>query len=79
MSPSSGTEWALGVLPYGEVWRDYRRALWQHFHPGAITKYRPVQQAAVPLFLKKLLDDPMGFNEHIQLSVPPRYHFHPQT
>ncbi|KAM5539389.1 hypothetical protein V8D89_006841 [Ganoderma adspersum] len=62
----SGTEWALGVLPYGQAWRDNRRALWQHFHPGAITKYRPVQQAVVPLFLKKLLDDPMAFNEHIQ-------------
>ncbi len=67
---SSGNEWAIGLLPYGQTWRDYRRALWQHFHPGAIVKYRPAQQAVTPLFLKKLLDEPEGFKHHIQLSVP---------
>ncbi|KAI1785551.1 O-methylsterigmatocystin oxidoreductase [Ganoderma leucocontextum] len=62
----SGNEWTLGLIPYGQTWRDYRRALWQHFHPGAIVKYRPAQQAIVPLFLKKLLDEPEGFKQHIQ-------------
>lgn len=70
MSFRSGTEWALGTLPYGQEWRDNRRALWQHFNPNAIVKYRPAQQAAVLLFLKKLLEAPEDPSEHIQLSVP---------
>ncbi|KAM5539388.1 hypothetical protein V8D89_006840 [Ganoderma adspersum] len=62
----SGNEWTLGLIPYGQRWRDYRRALWQHFHPGAIVKYRPAQESIVPIFLKKLLDEPDGFMNHIQ-------------
>ncbi|PIL22692.1 cytochrome P450 [Ganoderma sinense ZZ0214-1] len=62
----SGSDWALGLLPYGQRWRDYRRALWQHFHPGAIVKYRPAQESFAPLFLKKLLDKPEGYMDHIR-------------
>ncbi|KAM5539390.1 hypothetical protein V8D89_006842 [Ganoderma adspersum] len=66
MARLSGNEWAIGLLPYGQTWRDHRRALWQHFHPEAIVKFRPAQQAVTPLFLKKLLDEPEGFNHHIK-------------
>ena len=64
---SSGSDWSLGLLTYGQKWRDYRRALWQHFHPGAIVKYRPAQESIVPLFLKKLLDTPDAYTDHVQL------------
>lgn len=64
---SVGGEWTLGLMSYGQKWRDYRRAFWQHFHPGAINEYRPVQLAAVRTFLGKLLHDPENLKHHISL------------
>ncbi|KAI0690874.1 cytochrome P450 [Cerioporus squamosus] len=64
----TGHEWALGFLPYGAAWRRQRRIFWQHFHPGAIEKYRPIQLAAVHTFLAKVASDPEGLDEHIQYT-----------
>lgn len=61
----------LGLIPYGQRWRSYRRAIWQYFHPGAINKYYPVQEAMTRIFLKKLLHNPEEFRKHIRLYVPP--------
>ncbi|KAI0754774.1 O-methylsterigmatocystin oxidoreductase [Daedaleopsis nitida] len=61
-------DWILGFLPYGQRWRGYRRALWQHIHPGAITKYQPVQRAVAGLFLQKLLNSPEKFRDHMRFS-----------
>ena len=63
---STGHEWALGLLPYGATWRRQRRIFWQHFHPGAIEKYRPIQLSAVHTFLSKVASDPDRLDEHIQ-------------
>ena len=63
---STGHEWALGLLPYGATWRRQRRIFWQHFHPCAIEKYRPVQLSAVHTFLSKVASDPDRLDEHIQ-------------
>ena len=63
---STGHEWALGFLPYGPAWRRQRRIFWQHFHPGAIEKYWPVQLSAVHTFLAKVASDPDRLDEHIQ-------------
>ncbi|EJF63285.1 cytochrome P450 [Dichomitus squalens LYAD-421 SS1] len=64
-----GGEWVLGVMSYGARWRSYRRAFWQHFRPGAIDRYRPVQLAAVRTFLGKLLHDPENLKRHINFTV----------
>ena len=64
---SVGGEWVLGMMGYGQRWRDYRRAFWQHFHPGAIHDYRSVQLAAVRTFIVKLLHDPENLRRHISL------------
>ena len=55
------------MKPYGEQWRNYRRAFWQHFHPGAIDKYKPVQAIIARRFLLKLLQNPVAFMQHIRL------------
>ncbi|RPD57200.1 CyP450 monooxygenase [Lentinus tigrinus ALCF2SS1-7] len=64
----TGHEWALGLLPYGPAWRRQRRIFWQHFHPGAIEKYRPVQLSAVHTFLARVASDPDHLDEHIQYT-----------
>ncbi|KAI0754759.1 cytochrome P450 [Daedaleopsis nitida] len=48
-------DWSFSSLPYGDLWRSYRRTFWQHFHPGAISKYRPLQEAGARRLLSQLL------------------------
>jgi hypothetical protein len=38
-----GWDWLLTFMPYGDTWRRHRRAIHQHFHPDAATRYEPVQ------------------------------------
>ncbi|KAM5536626.1 hypothetical protein V8D89_009721 [Ganoderma adspersum] len=59
----------ISVMPYGQWWRRHKRAFWQHFHPGAITSYQPIQRSSAHRFLNKLLKTPLKLREHIRLSV----------
>ena len=63
----TGNEWIMGLMPYGPWWRNCRRAFWQHFHPGVIGKYHPVQLVVARQFLLKLLRDPANSRKHIRL------------
>ena len=56
-------------MPYGQRWRRYRRMFWQHFYPKAVAEYRPVQQSVARNFIRKLLDDPARFKEHLRQYV----------
>ncbi|KAI0715646.1 O-methylsterigmatocystin oxidoreductase [Cerioporus squamosus] len=62
-------DWILGLIPYGPVWRAYRRALWQHFHPGVLPKYQPIQHAVTRKFLLKLLQKPGDFKQHVRFVL----------
>ncbi|KAH9847896.1 cytochrome P450 [Lenzites betulinus] len=50
----SGQDLNFAITPYGQWWRRQRRAFWQQFHPGTITKYFPVQRAWAHKFLASL-------------------------
>jgi cytochrome P450 len=41
-----GFDWALNVLPYGERWRQSRKLLHGHVHPGVVPTYEPIQLAS---------------------------------
>nr|VWO95057.1 N/A [Ganoderma boninense] len=58
----------LSVMPYGQWWRRHKRVFWQHFHPGAIASYQPIQRGAAHRFLKKLLKTPSKLREHIRFT-----------
>ena len=61
---------SFSAMPYGQWWRRHKRAFWQHFNPGAIPSYQPIQRSGARRFLKKLLKAPADLREHIRLSVP---------
>ncbi|KAI0770058.1 cytochrome P450 [Fomes fomentarius] len=65
----TGHDWNWAFLPYGQSWRHHRRMFWQHFNPGAIDQYKPVQQAFAHQFLHKLLENTGELKDHIQLSI----------
>ncbi|KAI0670966.1 CyP450 monooxygenase [Trametes maxima] len=62
----TGQSFNLAFMPYGAQWRAHRRTFWQHFHPGTVSKYRPIQRASAHRFLARLLDSPSHLKQHIR-------------
>ena len=57
---------ALGLMPYGQMWRRHRRLFHEYFHRNAVTKYQPIQRQEVQTFLCRLLVTPDDFLHHIR-------------
>ncbi|KAI0373871.1 cytochrome P450 [Pilatotrama ljubarskyi] len=64
--PLVGNDVALSIMPYGQWWRDHRRAFWQVFHQDAVREYQDIQRVITRMFLKKLMDRPQEFKQHIR-------------
>ena len=64
-----GFGWSLGFTPYNEWWKHSRALFHKHFKPTAVAQFRPKKLKAAHEFLRRLLDDPEHFNEHMQLYV----------
>ncbi len=45
----------MGLLPYGQRWRNTRRCFHQHFNQGVVGKYNPIQIREVQAFLRRAL------------------------
>ena len=56
----------FGLLPYGVWWRRQRRSFHQYFNINAVSKYMPIQKREVHAFLRRLLDTPDNFYDHIR-------------
>lgn len=55
----------VSLVPYGNTWRAMRRLLHQQFHPQASLQYRPAEIEGTHDFLRRLLDSPNDFFEHV--------------
>ncbi|EIW59559.1 cytochrome P450 [Trametes versicolor FP-101664 SS1] len=64
--PLIGNDVSFSVMPYGQWWRDHRRAFWQVFHPGAIRGYRDTERAFLHDFLRNLVASPQDIERHIR-------------
>ncbi len=64
MRTSIGNDVSFSVMPYGQWWRDHRRAFWQVFHPGAMRSYRDTERAFAHDFLRNLLASPGNIEKH---------------
>lgn len=54
---------------YGERWRRFRRAAHEGLHKGVVQRFRPIHNQQTLLLLKKLLDNPAGWELDIQKSL----------
>ncbi|KAI0705410.1 CyP450 monooxygenase [Earliella scabrosa] len=63
-----GSDLNFAFYPYGPRWQLHRRAFQPHFVPEAIKKYRPIQVACARAFLRRLLNDPSRFKDHIRFT-----------
>jgi cytochrome P450 len=62
-----GFGWSLGFTPYNEWWKSSRKVFHKHFQPSAVPQFRPKKIKAAHGFLRKLIDAPDRFHEHMQL------------
>ncbi|KAI9058126.1 cytochrome P450 [Trametes sanguinea] len=60
---------SFAFMPYGQRWRRHRRAFWQQFHTGVVSRYLPVQQSITHDFLAKVLDQPAACKELIRYCL----------
>lgn len=61
-----GWDWVFGFMPYGQRWRQHRRAFWEYFRPTALPALRPAQEEGVRRLLSGLLSSPDEVYEHIR-------------
>ena len=61
--------WNLALMPYGTAWRQHRRAFHEHFHLNAVHKYVPIITKETQAFLRRLLETPECFRNHIRQCV----------
>ena len=62
----AGWDWNMAFFPYGSTWKQYRRILWEYYHPDVAKSYRPCQTEYARRLLPKLLSDVDGFIEHVR-------------
>ncbi|KDQ54011.1 hypothetical protein JAAARDRAFT_113130, partial [Jaapia argillacea MUCL 33604] len=58
----------FSLMRYGPQWREYRRVFHQHFNQLAVHKYQDVQARESRAFLRRLLEKPEDFYDHIRLA-----------
>ncbi|KDQ53882.1 hypothetical protein JAAARDRAFT_415303 [Jaapia argillacea MUCL 33604] len=63
-----GWDRMISLMRYGSEWRDYRRVFHQHFNQLAVDKYQSIQTRESRAFLRRLLETPEDFYDHIRLT-----------
>lgn len=66
MLTSMGWNIMFAFNPYGEKWREERRYFHQAFSPSVLNQYRPRLSSETGKLLKRLIDDPHDFMDHIR-------------
>ncbi|KAH6893746.1 cytochrome P450 [Coprinopsis sp. MPI-PUGE-AT-0042] len=62
-----GHSWAVTLTNYGQRWRDQRRIFHRFFNPTKVHQFRPVIEGEIPVFLKRLADDPTRFRHWVHM------------
>ncbi|KAF7378306.1 Cytochrome P450 [Mycena sanguinolenta] len=61
-----GWDFLIAMMKYGDEWRIHRRLFNQEFNTVASRKFHGAERIAVHAFLRRLLDNPEGFLEHLE-------------
>jgi hypothetical protein len=48
-------QWALTLLPYGELWRRKRKLMHTHVHQGVVDRFQPIQVTYARRFARDIL------------------------
>ncbi|KIP12391.1 hypothetical protein PHLGIDRAFT_332753 [Phlebiopsis gigantea 11061_1 CR5-6] len=69
MNTLMGWDINFAFKSYGEQWREQRRSFHQIFTPSVVTQYRPRISSEAGKLLKRLIDDPEDFMDHIRTTT----------
>ncbi|RXW19070.1 hypothetical protein EST38_g6790 [Candolleomyces aberdarensis] len=58
--------WHFGTMPYGAMWRQYRRNFHQYLNSHAVREYHPIMHEETKSFLRKLSTNPDQVFEALQ-------------
>ncbi|KAJ8518591.1 hypothetical protein ONZ45_g4347 [Pleurotus djamor] len=61
-----GWNFNFGFQPYGDQWRDHRRAFHQEFHPNAAKRFHPQEIDATHILLRNILNEPENLHNHLR-------------
>jgi len=61
-----GWDWLFGFMQYNEAWKERRRLFQTKFHPLDTGSYQPKELEHTHKLLKRLLESPEHFAEHIR-------------
>ncbi|KAJ7243024.1 cytochrome P450 [Mycena rebaudengoi] len=61
-----GFTWHLGFMPYGQRWKEHRKAFVKEFQPSVVLFHRPLELEAARVLLQRLLDTPDKFEKHLR-------------
>ncbi|KZP29737.1 cytochrome P450 [Athelia psychrophila] len=64
-----GLEWAFILMPYGDEWRAHRRLAAKGFDAKAIPKFNPTFTRNAQDLLRRLLESPEAWHEHVRHQV----------
>ncbi|TCD67113.1 hypothetical protein EIP91_000576 [Steccherinum ochraceum] len=59
-----GFGWAMSFVPYGDRWRDMRKAFHQDFNPDSAKQFNEIEAKAAHEMVRRLVRNPSGFMEH---------------
>lgn len=62
-----GFYWSLGFTPYNDWWKNSRKLFHKHFNPSAVVQFQPKKLKAAHDFLRRLVDAPNDFRDHVKL------------
>ncbi|THH18493.1 hypothetical protein EW146_g2521 [Bondarzewia mesenterica] len=62
-----GYKWSFAFMPYGEAWRQHRRAFHSYFQQREVHKIYPIQLRESRALLRRLLDTPEDLLSHCRL------------
>ncbi|GJJ13544.1 hypothetical protein Clacol_007799 [Clathrus columnatus] len=66
---SSGWDYNMAFIRYGDWWRRHMRTFHQFFNSKAVGTFEPVKLKTRRQLLRNLLDTPENFSEHFKYSV----------
>ncbi|KAJ7291647.1 cytochrome P450 [Mycena rebaudengoi] len=64
-----GVEQSIGLMRYGDAWREQRKIMHSSLNITAVKQWRAVQQDLAVLLCKDFLDSPRDFMHHIRLTI----------
>ncbi|KZP23290.1 cytochrome P450 [Athelia psychrophila] len=64
-----GYDWSFALLPYGDEWRAHRRLAAIEFDARTIPKFNPAFTRNAHGLLRRLLESPEAWNQHIRHQV----------